>query len=315
MILRATTKHSFIQFMEAVISQLDALGKERTAETYKTTLANFRRFLAAKTKKRLSDTDISLIEITSDLMLAYEAHLKANGICSNTTSFYIRIIRATYNRAIENGLIAKSNPFKHVYTGVDKTSKRALALKDVRRLKQLKISDNEQEALARDLFLFSLYTRGMSFVDMAFLQKNNLNGNILTYRRRKTGQMLNIKWEPCMQSIVARHSQKNSQFLLPILSSTDKRSLRTQYLNMSHRTNRYLKKIGASLNLPIPLTMYVARHSWANIARTKNIPLAIISEGLGHDSESTTRIYLASLDTAIIDRANASILRCFNSLH
>ena len=55
--------------------------------------------------------------------------------------------------------------------------------------------------------------------------------------------------------------------------------------------------------------MYVARHSWASVAKSKNIPLSVISEGMGHDSENTTLIYLTTLDTAIVDRANRLILK------
>ena len=54
--------------------------------------------------------------------------------------------------------------------------------------------------------------------------------------------------------------------------------------------------------------MYVARHSWASVAKSKGVPLSVISEGMGHDSESTTRIYLASLETSVVDRANSLII-------
>ena len=82
-----------------------------------------------------------------------------------------------------------------------------------------------------------------------------------------------------------------------------------QYKTMLHKTNKALKKVAALAGIPVQLTMYVARHSWASAARSKNIPLSVISEGMGHDSEQTTRIYLASLDTAVIDKANRLILK------
>lgn len=83
---------------------------------------------------------------------------------------------------------------------------------------------------------------------------------------------------------------------------------RKQYTNALHQVNRLLKKIGEMVDLPIPLTMYVGRHSWASIAKSRNVPISVISEGMGHDSEATTQIYLASLDTAVVDRANKKIL-------
>ena len=80
------------------------------------------------------------------------------------------------------------------------------------------------------------------------------------------------------------------------------------YDNELHRVNHLLKKIGKQLDLPMPLTMYVGRHSWASIAKSRNVPISVISEGMGHDSESTTQIYLASLDTTVVDKANKKIL-------
>ena len=111
-----------------------------------------------------------------------------------------------------------------------------------------------------------------------------------------------------MQEIVDRYNIPESPYLLPIIvkSGVDERK---QYINASHRINRHLKTIGKELGLSVPLTHYVARHSWASAARSKNIPISVISEGMGHDSETTTRIYLASLDTATIDKANSLILK------
>ncbi|MDO4756114.1 MAG: tyrosine-type recombinase/integrase, partial [Parabacteroides sp.] len=163
--------------------------------------------------------------------------------------------------------------------------------------------------LARDMFLFSFYTRGMSFVDMAYLRKRDLKGGILTYRRRKTGQLLFIKWEKCMQMIVEKYEGIHSNYLLPIIKPFSEVDERKQYLYAAHCINRSLKIIGCRLNLSIPLTMYVSRHSWASIAKNKQIPISVISEGMGHDSEATTRIYLASLDTVAVDKANHIILK------
>ena len=111
-----------------------------------------------------------------------------------------------------------------------------------------------------------------------------------------------------MQELVDRQGTSGTPYLLPVITDGGK-DVRRQYRNQAHRVNRNLKKIGRRLGLAIPLTTYVARHGWASIARSKNIPLATISEAMGHDSENTTRIYLASLDTAEVDRANSLILK------
>ncbi len=242
-------------------------------------------------------------------MQAYEVYLKASGVSPNSSSFYMRNLRAIYNRAVDSEITRQRFPFKHVYTGVDKTAKRAIPLKVIKQIKAMDLSFSPSAELARDMFLFSFYTRGMSLVDMAYLRKQNLANGILTYRRRKTGQQLSVKWEKEMQEIVDKYNTADSVYLLPMIRPYSETNERRQYLYAGHRINFHLKAIGKKLGLPAPLTMYVARHAWASIAKSKNIPLSVISESMGHESEATTRIYLASLDNAAVDKANRFILK------
>ncbi len=111
-----------------------------------------------------------------------------------------------------------------------------------------------------------------------------------------------------MQEIIDKYDIANTPYLLPIIKNMDV-DARRQYKSTAHLVNDKLRRLGEQLGLSIPLTTYVARHGWASIARSKNIPLAIISEAMGHDSEKTTRIYLASLDTSAVDKANRQILK------
>ena len=295
---KLTNEVSLFSFWHNVIAQLKQLGKVRTAETYTASLKSFMQFL--------DNQDIPLDGITSDMMLLYEAYLKARGVRMNTISFYMRIFRAVYNRAVEKGLTIQNNPFRHVYTGVDKTVKRAIPIKAIKALKELDLSMNQALDFARDMFMFSFYTRGMSFVDMAYLKKSDIKNGILTYRRRKTGQELSIKWEKCMAEIIAKYPENKTDFLLPIIK--EEGNERRQYDNALHLVNYRLKELSTMLKLQRPLTMYVARHSWASAAKAKNVPLSVISEGMGHDSEATTQIYLASLETSVVDKANKMIL-------
>ncbi|MFI3264674.1 MAG: tyrosine-type recombinase/integrase, partial [Rikenellaceae bacterium] len=175
-------------------------------------------------------------------------------------------------------------------------------------IKEADLSLKPKMSFARDMFLLSFYTRGMSFVDMAFLRKKDLQNGVIQYRRRKTGQQLHIKWEKCMQDIVARYPPNETEYLLPIITK-DVVNKRSYYQGELAKINTQLKKLSSLLSLQTPITMYVARHSWASVAKNRNIPLSVISEGMGHDSEATTQIYLASLDTAIVDKANRMILK------
>lgn len=259
-----TERKSFFSYMKIAALELRRSGNLRTSETYTAAMNSFRKFLKGR--------DIMVDEIDSSIISSYESWLKDRGVCPNSTSFYMRNLRAAYNKAAAGGLTPQRQPFRNVYTGVDRTHKRAIPLETVRALRDM-----------------------------------DLSGSILTYRRHKTGQRLQIRWEDCMQSIVSRYGTGTSPFLLPLIKApgTDERR---QYLSAAGSVNRSLKSIGRRLGLDIPLTMYVARHSWASAARSRNIPLPVISEGMGHGSDRTTRIYLASLDNTVIDEANRTII-------
>ena len=292
-------EQSFNAYIRQQIARLKRLGKIRTSETYTASLRSFSGFM--------NDKEVLFDQINADLIAEYEAYLKGRGNSPNTISFYMRILKAVYNRAVGDGLTGQRHPFKSVYTGVEKTLKRAVSLNDLKRIKGLDLSLKPNLDFARDMFLFCFSTRGMSFIDMAYLRKKDLQNGILSYRRRKTGQQLFIKWERCMQEIVDKYPGNTTEYLLPIITQRDV-DYRKQYTNELHRVNHLLKKIGKQLDLPMPLTMYVGRHSWASVAKSRNVPISVISEGMGHDSENTTQIYLASLDTSVVDRANKKIL-------
>lgn len=259
-------------------------------------------------KKFRNGCDIRLDLLNSNIIESYQSWLKLQGLIPNTTSFYIRILRAIYNRAIEDEIIVDRNPFRRVYTGVDKTIKRALPISIIKKIKNLDLSLKPNLQYARDMFILSFMLRGMSFIDMAFLRKTDLNNGYVVYRRRKTGQLLTIKWTREMQEILDCYSSNKTQYLLPIIQRPNTKEIYT-YRKIGTNINKNLKTIGRKMGLPIPLTMYVARHSWASAAKTMGIPLSVISEGMGHDNETTTQIYLASLDTSEVDNANSLILK------
>ena len=290
---------SFNTFMQRQIKGLQKAGKVRTSETYRTTLNRLEEFLEGR--------EISFTEMTAELVDSFGEYLNERNVSRNTASFYMRILRAVYNRGVDKGWTSQRSPFRHVYTGVDRTRKRAVPIQVIRRLRDMDLSENPRLGKARDIFLFSFYTRGMSFIDMAFLRRQDLREGMLRYTRRKTGQELCIRWEPEMQEIVDRYPPNPNGFLLPIITKQDA-DFRKQYKCAILRTNDALARISILMHLDILLTTYVARHSWASIAYSRSVPVALISEGMGHDSERTTRIYLASVSNAGVDRANRKIL-------
>lgn len=296
-------KTNICEYMRGIADDLNAQVRQGTAAKYESASHSFSRYLLNLGKR---GGDISTRKMTPSLIEGYEGWLRSRQCCRNTTSQYIRVLRAAYNRAVRDGMAEKRDLFSNVYTGVAKTEKRALPIDIIRRIKDMPLVQPAHK-LARDMLMMSFYLRGMSFVDMAFLRKTDLSHGRVTYTRRKTGQRLSIKWTDAMQDILNRHAANPTEYLLPLLTAPlcDRYA---EYRAASERINRNLKPIGEMLDLPVPLTMYCARHSWATAARTSGIPISVISEGLGHDSEATTQIYLASLDTEAVDNANDKIL-------
>ena len=197
------------------------------------------------------------------------------------------------------------NPFTHLTVRQTVTRKRALSRETIKRICTADLSAlHPKYSLARDIFMFSFFTRGMSFVDMVYLRNSDIHDGVLTYARHKTGQMLSMRIEPQLQHIIDRYSNA-SPYILPVLAKDDSYD---NYRQQQRELNKFIRKIGVLLNIPEPLTFYVARHSWATLARDCGTPLTVISAGMGHTSERTTRIYLAQLDHNIIDKANRKII-------
>ena len=309
------TSESLFQFMNLLIALLLKNGQLRTMQHYKATLNSYMRFRDNK--------DITFKEIDAKEMQSYEAYLKnVAKVCNNTSSFYLRILRATYNKAVEKGYATQQNPFKDVYTGIAKTNKRAIPTESVSSIKRLDTTQDltPKQELARDTFMMCFYLRGISFIDLAHLRKSDLKDGFISYTRSKTGQRISIRWEKEMQDIVDKYQAQtaDSTYLFPFLASdtnSQKGSIQDKrldelrlYHNAESRITYHLKKLGAKMGINGKLTLYVARHSWATTARDKNISISIISEALGHNSETTTQIYLRSIQSSEVDDANAEIL-------
>ncbi|MDR0332371.1 MAG: site-specific integrase [Dysgonamonadaceae bacterium] len=287
----------FFPFADYVIKSLKTDNRQKTATILQTAKTSFENFLCGQ--------DISLDKIDNDLMQKYENYLKHKGVMKNTISCYMRALRSAYNQAVKRGLTTQKNPFAGVFTRIDKTIKRAVSEEIIIQLKNMDLSSHKELAFTRDLFMFSFYMRGISFIDMANLRKSNIRNGYIIYTRSKTRQQLTVKLEACMQEIISRYeSQTIDDYLLSIYT-TQNHNNTSQLRNY----NKRLKRISEMLGFEKPLSSYVSRHTWATLALRKGISIEVISESMGHENETTTRIYLASLEQSAVDKANEEIIR------
>lgn len=302
-------------YCDTLASELKRLGQGRTANAYRTVTRGLIKFNKGQ--------DIPLREINARLIKEFEIYLKT--CCMpNTISYYMRNLRAIYNKAVAEKIIRgrDEKPFAGVYTGVTKTMKRALRLEEVQKLLSLDLNglvkeqepDNakriELEKLytAQRYFAFCFNARGMCFIDLAYLQKSNIRSGVIKYVRKKTGQQMEVKVNNEMKAIIDSFSKETAgiPFLFPIIRDMGK-DYRPQYENGLRIQNLRLKKLAVMADIPRQLSTHWARHSWANMGKQQDLPLRVISECLGHKSEKTTLIYLDQLDNSLLDSANDKI--------
>ncbi len=289
--------------------------RRRLPGAYRSMVNSIRRYNGGK--------DIRLSAINRKFVEGYEAWLFANKKMNNTVSFYMRQLRAVYNRAIRANVLTGGpvNPFQNVYTGVEQTEKRALDPSQVRELETLDpgllnfmFSHNSsmptrmRNSLA--MFLFSFYGQGISFVDLAYLRKDNIVGNTVRYHRKKTGQLVVASLGKEMKSIIRYFAPRvrGSGYLFPILKDSGGDN-RIRYESALRLQNIRLKKLAAMTGRVEKLSTHAARHSWATIAKNEKVALSVISEALGHTNEKTTRIYLDAFRTDFLVNAGKKIRR------
>lgn len=292
---------SVLDFMKNQIRLMRNANRLGTAQNYEKTMKNFAEFLGG--------VNLPFSAMTEHLIADYNVFLVQRGMVRNSISFYMRIMRAVYNKAVRQKLVEQSHPFTEVYTGIDRTRKRAVSESVISQLYKLNLTEGTSLALARDIFIFSYCTRGMAFVDIAYLKKENIQNGVICYARRKTGQLLSVRIEPSIQRIIDRYSSALSPYVFPILTSTETKQTYEEYQVAINNHNRLLRRLSKMLPTGCKLTSYTSRHSWATAARNHNVPISVISAGMGHTSEQTTQIYLTMLENSVIDDANQGLIR------
>lgn len=290
-----------LDFMQNQIRLMRNANRLGTALNYEKTMKNFAEFLGG--------VNLPFSAMTEQLIADYNAFLVQRGMVRNSISFYMRIMRAVYNKAVRQKLVEQSHPFTEVYTGIDRTRKRAVSESVISQLYKLNLAEGTPLVLARDIFIFSYCTRGMAFVDIAYLKKENIQNGVICYARRKTGQLLSVRIEPSIQRIIDRYSSALSPYVFPILTSTETKPAYEEYQAAINNHNRLLRRLSKMLPAGCKLTSYTSRHSWATAARNHNVPISVISAGMGHTSEQTTQIYLTMLENSVIDDANQGLIR------
>ena len=313
-------QRKFLSFLKAQVELLVDREKLALAQNYRSSGRCFERYL-----NTLQEKDVPLKKIDVELISSFQQWLCKNGVCKNTSVFYMRNLHAVYNKAVRQQLIIDQQPFSCVQTNITHTDKRAITSDLIRKISILDIPNAlvhfgenpkrksygricQEMTFARDIFIFCFCARGLTFVDFAYMKHNNIRQGRIIYERRKTGQHIEVEIQPQMQDFIDKYAMKDGPYLFPVLTDTDAFKAYHQYGSAIRRYNKQLAKLSIILGSGINLTSYVSRHSWATAAYYAGVPLSHISEAMGHTSEHTTRIYLKSFESSKIDKENKKLL-------
>ena len=306
-------KNGFSRCAEAYIGRLRKEGRHSTAHVYTNALFSFTKFCGT--------THVAFRQVTRERLRCYGQYLYSSGLKPNTVSTYMRMLRSIYNRGVESGRAPYVHRLFHdVYTGVDVRQKKALPIGELRRLLY---EDPKSERLRRTQAIAALMFQfcGMSFADLAHLEKSALDQNVLRYNRIKTRTPMSVEILDTAKEMINRlRSNQDSHpdspdYLFDILSSdkkrTDERAYR-EYQSALRRFNNRLKDLARALRLKSPVTSYTLRHSWATTAKYRGVSIEMISESLGHKSIKTTQIYLKGFglkERTEVNKGNLSYVR------
>jgi integrase len=335
-------EETLVHWNKECVSHKQQDGSYGMAQKYQSTCIKLVHYLSS-----ISKSDLKMDEVNNEFIEGFAEYLKSETLKENTIHFYLRNFSAMYHLKDKD---YTDNPFKHVNMRACPTRKRALDKQTMQLIKDFDCKGKESLAFACDLFMFSFYTQGMSFVDVAYLKASDIENDTIRYKRHKTDQPITVTLVPEAKEIIRRycnnksvnnesqHDDKNNEgkvkgknknkvkdknkvgskdkikddakgenkdyYVFGIINSADTDIAYKQYRSGLATQNRRLKKIGIMLGLDEPLTTYIARHTWATLAQNNGVPTAVISRSLGHTSETTTRIYLGSMDTRLLARYN-----------
>lgn len=313
-LIKQTSKLSVFDFLDLIIAELKESGKIGNSRVY----YDLRRVM----KLYMGDKKLEFTDIKKSFLQKFEQYLKSEGLNPNTMSVYFRTLRATINKAIYQEILGKGeNPFSEYSIShlKNETEKRAITKEDVRKIETISTKPNTQQSLAQDFFMFSYYSSGTNFKDVALLKWNNLrfvqDGIIMDYVRSKTGKKMTIPLPPKAVDIVNKYKSQtfgNENYIFPFLDKNihiKPMTIANRLKKTQRMVNSKLKELCmlAGLDDSINLTTYVARHSFATALKRSNVSTSIISEMMGHKSEAITQVYLDSFDDSVKYEASLNL--------
>jgi len=292
-------------FKEHYQKFLSNKSNPRTRDTYKATYTKIANF---------SDTDtLTFKDMDLSWMKRFQAKMNEGGLSINAQGLHFRNIRSIFNDAINEEYIPQDiYPFRKFKIKKEATLKRSLTPEQLIKVRDFPCEPHQEKY--RDIFMLIFYLIGINTIDLFNLKE--VKNSRIEYRRAKTGKLYSIEVLPEAMTIIQKY--RGTNYLLNVLD------VYNNYIDFVHRLNLNLQQIGEvqfvektikgkirKIKVKKPafpnLTTYVARHTWATIAASLDIPKETIAAALGHGGNSVTDIYI-NFDQRKIDEANKKVL-------
>ena len=305
---------NFGEYLDCLIQQLKEENRLGYAESFKGLKSSLILYC--------DSLDFQFTHIDQQWLKGYEMFLIRSGKKENTIGIRFRSLRVIYNKAVSEKLVKREYyPFDDFKVSKfhEQTMKRAISKEDIKRIIELDLRTvttyhSPYLSLGRDLFLFSYLSCGINLTDMARIRYCDIFEGRLSYHRQKTGKLISFQLQPMALDIIAKYRKpeaRQDDYVFPILDRKVHKTaiqIRDKVRKANKAANKALHRIGEKLGIPIDLTTYVARHSYATVLKRSGVSTAIISESLGHSSEKVTQIYLDSFENSQIDEAMKNLL-------
>jgi len=296
-------KKTVYEFTNDLISELRLDNRIGNAWVYESALNALRKYHP--------DNELYFEQIDFQFLDKYNKHLVRSGVKHNTSFFYMRTLRAFYNKAIKHKIVDRNlYPFHDITLKAERTKKRAIDRILISDLMQLDLPEQSSIWHVRNWFMLSFYLMGISFVDLALLKPDNIKNGRISYKRQKTGKLYDIKLVPQALAIIDLYKMEPYNFILPIINRRTKNDEERLRLikDRTRLANKYLKRMADQIETDETITTYTSRHSWATICKKLGFSIEIIAECLGHEyGNKTTAVYLDSFDQDVLDNANTVV--------
>ncbi len=304
--INAEVKTHLLELIDIIANEFHQLDKISSRDIYRTLKNRIIAFQGSKKEIPFTDIDKRFLE-------RFEFFLRTDGVNDGGIKHYLKYIRSIYNRAIERGYAKEENyPFTtarnkngYSFSHLKSTATpRAISIEEMDRIKQMDISLYPKLQQAHLYLLFSYYTRGMNFTDMAYLKWTDIYNGRIHYTRSKTKGTFNISVSDNIQNILDQFLPKINDYIFPILSDFHQSAAQQKNrINKCRRKfNTDLKEIAKICAIEANLTSYVIRHTFATTLKQKNVDIAKISESLGHSDINTTKAYLKNFENSELDK-------------